>query len=107
SKVLHCLIFCAIDLVLNPWNDLGILQKCTFGMQEGMFLGYKVNADGLKECQDKADAVLSLPSSGCLKDVQKLNEKLASLNRFMSKSAEKLLPFFKTLKKCTKKSVFQ
>ncbi|GJV43122.1 reverse transcriptase domain-containing protein [Tanacetum coccineum] len=24
------------------------LKKCTFGMQEGMFLGYKVNADGLK-----------------------------------------------------------
>ncbi|GJU54534.1 reverse transcriptase domain-containing protein [Tanacetum coccineum] len=42
-------------------------------------------------------------SSGCLKDVQKLNGKLASLNRFLSKSAEKSLPFFKTLKKCTKK----
>ncbi|GKD96544.1 reverse transcriptase domain-containing protein, partial [Tanacetum coccineum] len=35
---------------------------------EGMFLGYKVNADGLKVCPDKADAVLSLPSLGCLKD---------------------------------------
>ncbi|GJV03739.1 hypothetical protein Tco_1337308 [Tanacetum coccineum] len=76
-------------------------------MQEGMFLGYKVNADGLKVCPDKADAVLSLPSPGCLKDVQKLNGKLASLNRFLSKSAEKSLPFFKTLKKCTKKSDFQ
>ncbi|GJX02740.1 reverse transcriptase domain-containing protein [Tanacetum coccineum] len=83
------------------------LKKCTFGMQEGMFLGYKVNADGLKVCPDKADAVLSLPSPGCLKDVQKLNGKLASLNRFLSKSAEKSLPFFKTLKKCTKKSDFQ
>ncbi|GJR98666.1 reverse transcriptase domain-containing protein [Tanacetum coccineum] len=40
-------------------------------------------------------------------DVQKLNGKLASLNRFLSKSAEKSLPFFKTLKKCTKKSDFQ
>ncbi|GJW35494.1 reverse transcriptase domain-containing protein [Tanacetum coccineum] len=76
-------------------------------MQEGMFLGYKVNAEGLKVCPDKADAVLSLPSPGCLKDVQKLNGKLASLNRFLSKSAEKSLPFFKTLKKCTKKSDFQ
>ncbi|GJX31922.1 reverse transcriptase domain-containing protein [Tanacetum coccineum] len=74
---------------------------------EGMFLGYKVNTDGLKVCPDKADAVLSLPSPGCLKDVQKLNGKLASLNRFLSKSAEKSLPFFKTLKKCTKKSDFQ
>ncbi|GJU83513.1 reverse transcriptase domain-containing protein [Tanacetum coccineum] len=76
-------------------------------MQEGMFLGYKVNTNGLKVCPDKADAVLSLPSPRCLKDVQKLNGKLASLNRFLSKSAEKSLPFFKTLKKCTKKSDFQ
>ncbi|GJX35231.1 hypothetical protein Tco_0246788 [Tanacetum coccineum] len=46
-------------------------------MQEVMFLGYKVNAEGLKVCPDKADAVLSLPSLGCLKDVHKLNRKLA------------------------------
>ncbi|GJY27688.1 hypothetical protein Tco_0403455 [Tanacetum coccineum] len=72
-----------------------------------MLWGYKVNTDGLKVCPDKADAVLSLPSPRCLKDVQKLNGKLASLNRFLSKSAEKSLPFFKTLKKCTKKSDFQ
>nr|GEW85569.1 hypothetical protein [Tanacetum cinerariifolium] len=39
--------------------------------------------------------------------VQRLNGKLASLNRFLSKSVEKSLPFFKTLKKCTKKSDFQ
>ncbi|GJZ29259.1 reverse transcriptase domain-containing protein [Tanacetum coccineum] len=64
-----------INMKLNP-------KKCTFGMQEGMFL----------EASET---------------VQKLNRKLASLNRFLSKSAEKSLPFFKTLKKCTKKSDFQ
>ncbi|GJX35717.1 reverse transcriptase domain-containing protein [Tanacetum coccineum] len=85
---------------LNP-------KKCTFGMREGTFVGYKVNADGLKVCPDKVEAVLSLPSLKCLKDMQKLNGKLASRNRFLSKSAEKSLPFFKTLKKCTKKSDFQ
>ncbi|GJS08136.1 reverse transcriptase domain-containing protein [Tanacetum coccineum] len=51
-----------INMKLNP-------KKCTFGMQEGMFLGYKVNADGLKVCPDKADVVLSLPSPRCLKNV--------------------------------------
>ncbi|GJU54142.1 reverse transcriptase domain-containing protein [Tanacetum coccineum] len=76
-------------------------------MREGTFLGYKVNADGLKVCPDKVEAVLSLPSLKCLKDVQRLNGKLASLNRFLSKSTEKSLPFFKTLKKYTKKSDFQ
>nr|GEX15032.1 reverse transcriptase domain-containing protein [Tanacetum cinerariifolium]GEX15278.1 reverse transcriptase domain-containing protein [Tanacetum cinerariifolium] len=72
----------------------------------GTFLGYKVNTKGLKVCPDKVDAGLSLPSPKCLKDVQKLNGKLASLNMFLAKSAEKSLPFFKTLKKCTKKSDF-
>ncbi|GKE92496.1 reverse transcriptase domain-containing protein, partial [Tanacetum coccineum] len=71
-----------------------------------MFLGYKVSSMGLKVYPDKVDAVLSLPSPKCLKDMQKLNGKLASLNRFLAKSAEKSLPFFKTLKKCTKKSDF-
>ncbi|GKD09736.1 reverse transcriptase domain-containing protein [Tanacetum coccineum] len=84
---------------LNP-------KKYTFGVEEGMFLGYKVITKGLKVCPDKVDAVLSLPSLKCLKDVQKLNGKLTSLNRFLAKSAELSLSFFKTLKKCTKKSDF-
>nr|GEW30666.1 reverse transcriptase domain-containing protein [Tanacetum cinerariifolium] len=41
------------------------------------------------------------------KRTQSLNEKLAILSRFLLKSAEKSLPFFKTLKKCMKKSDFQ
>ncbi|GKB86524.1 reverse transcriptase domain-containing protein [Tanacetum coccineum] len=76
-------------------------------MLEGMFLGYKVSTNGLRACPDKADAFLSLPSTRCIKDVQKLNGKLASLNRFLSKSVEKSLPLFKTLKNCIKKSNFQ
>ncbi|GKE51961.1 reverse transcriptase domain-containing protein [Tanacetum coccineum] len=67
------------------------LKKCTFGVEERMFLGYKVNSKGLKVCPDKVDAVLILPSPKCLKDVKKLNKKLASLNRFLAKSAEKSL----------------
>ncbi|GKB55044.1 reverse transcriptase domain-containing protein [Tanacetum coccineum] len=63
-----------INMKLNP-------KKCTFGVEEGMFLGYKVNTKGIKICPDKEDAVLSLQSPKCLKDVQKLNGKLASLNR--------------------------
>nr|GEX57603.1 reverse transcriptase domain-containing protein [Tanacetum cinerariifolium] len=62
-----------INMKLNP-------KKCAFGVEEGMFLGYKVNAKGLKVCPDKVDVVLRLPSPKCLKDVRKLNGKLASLN---------------------------
>nr|GEU36312.1 reverse transcriptase domain-containing protein [Tanacetum cinerariifolium] len=88
-----------INMKLNP-------KKCTFGVEEGTFLGYKVNTRGLKVCSDKVNVVLSLPSPKCLKDVQNLNGKLASLNRFLSKSVDKSLPFFRTFKKCTKKSNF-
>ncbi|GJU68822.1 reverse transcriptase domain-containing protein [Tanacetum coccineum] len=88
-----------INMKLNP-------KKCTFGVEEGMFLGYQVNTKGIRICPDKVDVVLSLQSPKCLKDVHKLNGKLTSLNRFLAKSAEKSLPFFKTLKKCTKKNDF-
>nr|GEX44532.1 reverse transcriptase domain-containing protein [Tanacetum cinerariifolium] len=89
-----------INMKLNP-------KKCTFGIREGMFLSYKVNANGLKVCPDKVEAVFSLPSPKCLKDVQKLNGKPSSLNKFLSESAKKSMPFFKTLRKCIKKSDFQ
>nr|GEV35870.1 hypothetical protein [Tanacetum cinerariifolium] len=86
--------------------DFKDLNKACLKDEEEMFLGYKLNTKGIKVCPNKVDVVLSLPSPKCLKDVQKLNGKLASLNRFLGKSAKKSLPFFKTLKKRTKKSDF-
>ncbi|GJZ32821.1 reverse transcriptase domain-containing protein, partial [Tanacetum coccineum] len=62
--------------------------------------------EGIKPCPDKTEVVMRLPSPRTIKKVQSLNGKLASLNRFLSKSAEKSLPLFKTLKKCIKKSNF-
>nr|GEX43440.1 reverse transcriptase domain-containing protein [Tanacetum cinerariifolium] len=59
-----------INMKLNP-------KKCAFGMMEGTFLGYKVDANGLRMSPDKMKAVIDLPSPKCLKDVQKLNGKLA------------------------------
>ncbi|GJU93407.1 reverse transcriptase domain-containing protein [Tanacetum coccineum] len=89
-----------INMKLNP-------KKCTFGAVEGMFLGYTITPEGIKPCPDKTEAVLQLPSPRTIKEVQSLNGKLASLNRFLSKSAEKSLPLFKTLKRCIKKSDFR
>ncbi|GJU35197.1 reverse transcriptase domain-containing protein [Tanacetum coccineum] len=51
-------------------------------------------------------AVLQLLSPRTIKEVQSLNGKLASLNRFFSKSTEKSLKLFKTLKNYIKKSDF-
>ncbi|GJV66913.1 reverse transcriptase domain-containing protein [Tanacetum coccineum] len=88
-----------INMKLNP-------KKYMFGVVEGMFLGYMISPEGIKPCPDKTEVVLRLPSLWIIKEVQNLNGKLASLNRFLSKSAEKSLPLFKNLKKCIKKSDF-
>ncbi|GKE34550.1 reverse transcriptase domain-containing protein, partial [Tanacetum coccineum] len=42
------------------------LKKYAFRMRECTFLGYKVNADGLRVCPDNVEAVLNLPSPKCL-----------------------------------------
>nr|GEU47451.1 reverse transcriptase domain-containing protein [Tanacetum cinerariifolium] len=99
-------INCSNRLYLNIRWSKGAVRSAK-AMRECTFLGFKVSAGGLKVCMDKVKAVLSPPSPKCLKDVQRLNRKLASLTRFLSKSTKKSLPFFKTLKKCTKKSDFQ
>ncbi|GJZ98675.1 reverse transcriptase domain-containing protein [Tanacetum coccineum] len=88
-----------INMKLNP-------KKCTFGAIEGMFLGYTITPEGIKPCPNKTELVLQLLSTRTIKEVQSLNEKLASLNTFLSKSAEKSLLLFKTLKKCIKNRDF-
>nr|GEV10753.1 reverse transcriptase domain-containing protein [Tanacetum cinerariifolium] len=70
-----------INMKLNP-------KKCTFGAAEGMFLGYMINPEGIKPWPDKTKVVLQLSSPRTIKEIQSLNGKLASLNRFISKSAE-------------------
>nr|GEV52552.1 reverse transcriptase domain-containing protein [Tanacetum cinerariifolium] len=88
-----------VNMKLNP-------KKCSFGLAEGVFLGYVITPEGIKPCPDKTAAVIGLLSPRTIKEVQSLNGKLVILNRFLSKSAEKSLPLFQTLKKCIKKIDF-
>nr|GEW20702.1 reverse transcriptase domain-containing protein [Tanacetum cinerariifolium] len=60
-----------INMKLNP-------KKCTFGVAEGVFLGYVVTLDWIKSCPDKTAVVLQLPSPRTIKQVQSLNGKLAA-----------------------------
>ncbi|GJY54854.1 reverse transcriptase domain-containing protein [Tanacetum coccineum] len=85
---------------LNP-------KKCSFAMKEGKFLGYVVTSEGIRANPEKAKAVMDMPSPKTLKQMQSLSGKLAALNRFLSKSAERSLPFLDTLKKCTNKKDFR
>ncbi|XP_074362252.1 uncharacterized protein LOC141702491 [Apium graveolens] len=54
---------------------------------------------GIEENPAKIKAILDMEPPKTLKDVQKLTGRVTALGRFISKSREKCLPFFKALKK--------
>ncbi|XP_062147745.1 uncharacterized protein LOC133856706 [Alnus glutinosa] len=77
---------------LNP-------AKCAFGVSYGKFLGFMVLQRGIEANPEKVSAVLSMQSPQTTKQLQKLIEKITTLNRFISRSTDKCLPFFKILRK--------
>ncbi|GJT41533.1 reverse transcriptase domain-containing protein [Tanacetum coccineum] len=63
-----------------------------------------VTSEGIRANPKKTKAISDLQSPKTLKEMQSLSGKLASLNRFLAKSAERALPFFNTLKNITKEN---
>lgn len=80
------------NLRLNP-------KKCTFAVQTGKFLGIMTMGKCIEPNPEKVKAIVEMEPPRSVKDMQKLTGRLAALNRFLSKSAEKSLPFFQILKK--------
>ena len=76
---------------LNP-------SKCVFRVASGKFLGFMVSQRGIEANPEKVRAILDMATPKTVKEVQKLTGRVAALNRFVSKSIVKCLPFFKTLK---------
>ena len=76
---------------LNP-------SKCTFGVASRKFLGFMVSQKGIEANPKKVRAILDMMSPKIVKEVQKLIERIATLNKFVSKATDKCLPFFETLK---------
>jgi hypothetical protein len=76
-------------LKLNP-------EKCVFGVKKGKFLGCLVSTKGIEA--NKIEAILWMEPPSTKKGAQRLTGRLASLNRFISRSAERNLPFFEVLK---------
>ena len=79
------------NMKINP-------AKCTFGVCSGKFLGYMVCARGIEANPEKIKAVLEMEAPKTIRDIQKLTGRLAAFRRFISRSAEKALPFFEVLK---------
>ncbi|GKC41832.1 reverse transcriptase domain-containing protein [Tanacetum coccineum] len=59
---------------LNP-------KKCSFGIEEGKFLGYIVTSEGIRANLEKTKAIMDMPSPRTLKQMQSLSGKLATLNQ--------------------------
>jgi ribonuclease HI len=78
-------------LKLNP-------EKCVFGVKKGKFLGCLVSTKGIEANPNKIKAILRMEPPNTKKGAQRLPGRLASLNRFISRSAERNMPFFEILK---------
>ena len=76
---------------LNP-------EKCVFGVTGGKCLDFLVDERGIEANPEKIRAIRDMKSPRSVKELQKLTGCLAALGRFLSKSADKCSPFFKTLK---------
>jgi hypothetical protein len=83
------------NMRLNP-------EKCTFGVQAGKFLGFYLIERGIDTNLDKCQTFTKLPTPHSKKCIQTLNDMLSGLSRFVAKSAQHTLPFFKLLRKKTK-----
>jgi hypothetical protein len=67
-------------------------------LKKGKFLGCLVSTKGIEANPSKIEAILWMEPPKSRKGAQRLIERLASLNRFISRSAKRNLPFFEVLK---------
>jgi hypothetical protein len=81
----------ATSTKLNP-------EKCVFGVSAGKLLGFLVSHRVIEANPDKVRAIDAMRPPARLKDVQRLTGSLAALSRFISRLAERALPFLKLMR---------
>ncbi|GKU87836.1 hypothetical protein SLEP1_g2170 [Rubroshorea leprosula] len=77
--------------------------KCIFGVESGNFLGFMVSRRGIEVNPEKIRAIAEMEPPKSIKDIQRLTGRVAALHRFISKSADKCLPFFKIMRPAAQK----
>ena len=63
----------------------------------GKFLGFMVSQRGIEINLDKIRAIMEMTPPTNIKEVQSLNGKVVTLNKFISRATDKCLPFFRIL----------
>ncbi|GKV12353.1 hypothetical protein SLEP1_g23508 [Rubroshorea leprosula] len=81
---------------LNP-------AKCILGVEFGKFLGFMVSRRGIEVNPEKIRAIAEMEPPKSVKDIQRLTGRVAALHRFISKSVDKCLPFFKIMRSAAQK----
>jgi hypothetical protein len=80
------------------WAGLKLnLEKCVFGVTKGKILGCLISTKMIEANPDKIRTIREMEEPKT-KDIQKLNGWVAAFNKFISRSVERSLPFFKALK---------
>lgn len=74
-------------------------SKCSFGVGSGKFLGYMVTHRGIEVNPDQVKVINNLQPPQNSRKVQKLTGMTATLNRFISLSADRCRPFFLLMNK--------
>ncbi|KAG7567533.1 Integrase catalytic core [Arabidopsis thaliana x Arabidopsis arenosa] len=88
--------------ILNQFGMKLNPSKCTFVVPSGEFLGYIVTERGIEANPRQLNAFLAMSSPRNIREVQRLTGRVAALNRFISKSTDRCLPFYNLLRKVNK-----
>ena len=87
----------AFDILREYGMKLNPL-KCAFGVSAGRFLGFMVTQRVIEANPAQLKVVLQYSTPSSKKEMQQLTGRLAALERFISRSTDRLKPFFTTLR---------
>lgn len=77
---------------LNP-------AKCAFEVDSGKFFCSIVSERAIEASAEKISVILDMQPPQNTNEIQRLAARVAALNRFVSRSTDKCLPFFRVLRK--------
>ena len=97
-----------IDKTLNRLNEENLaisLHKCEFGLNEITWLGYKINAEGIKPTKRKTDAIFQLENPKTLKQLRSFMGSIHHLIKFIPNLATLSAPIRSLLASTSKKKL--
>lgn len=74
-------VFVNLEMMLNP-------SKCIFGVTLRKFLDFMIASSGIDANPKKSTAIMNMKELKTIHDLQSFNCNIASMIRFLSKSAE-------------------